>query len=287
MKLQRTTIILLVSVLLLGTVVSLSEIQRAEKQEETKDTKQNIFSFKEDQIQSVTLYLGEETLEFERVDRPVNNWQMKQPKDIPANNASVAFLLDLLAEGKSDRSFEIPLTQDKLQEYGLDQPQASIKVQLKNQESHWLTLGKPDFNRSFLYAQVDPSYRTAKDLKVHLVPIDFEYAVNRPMSEWQSEVEKPEIPTPSPTSEQPKASPTAGTAKPSPTPAATPKASPTAGTTKPSPTPAATPKPSPTAGTAKPSPTPAATPKPSPAAGTAKPSPTPAATPKPSPTTGT
>ena len=90
MKLQRTTIILLVSVLLLGTVVSLSEVRRAEKQEETTDTKQNIFSFKEDQIQSVTLYLGEETLEFERVDRPVNNWQMKQPKDIPANQASAS-----------------------------------------------------------------------------------------------------------------------------------------------------------------------------------------------------
>jgi len=236
MKLQRTTLILLVSALLLGGFVYLYEIQRAPEREAAKTTKQPIFSLKEDQIQSLTIYIDEETWEFERVNQPVPGWQMKMPKDGPASNAAVGFLLNLLVQGKSDRTFSVPATQTQLQEYGLDKPSATIKVQLKNQQTHWLILGKPDFNRSFLYAQVDPQPQTSRSLKVLLVPIDFEYAVNRPLSEWQSQPETPEIPKPSPTPEIPKPSPTPEIPKPSPTPE-TPKPSPTPETPKPSPTP--------------------------------------------------
>jgi hypothetical protein len=205
---------------------------------------------------------------------------MKKPEDVPASDAAVAFLLNLVAEGKSDRSF--PIQRNQLQEYGLDKPSATVKVQLKNQQIHWLMLGKADFNRSFLYAQANPSTQTPP-LKVLLVPIDFEYAVNRPMSEWQSKQENSQSPKSSPTAETPKPSPTAETPKPLPT-AETPKPLPTAGSPKPSPTPE-TPKPSPTPGSPKPSPT-AETPKPSPTAETPKPSPTPGS-PKPSPTAET
>jgi hypothetical protein len=189
MKLQRTTLILLASALLLGGFVYVSEIQRTHEQEAAKTTKQPIFSFKEDQIQSLTIDINGETLEFERVTGQKPGWRMKTPKDTPASDASVSFLLNLLVEGKSDRSFSIQTNQ--LPEYGLDKPLAIVKVQLKNQETHRLILGKPDFNRSFLYAQVDPPPQTPQQLKVLLVPIDFEYAVKRPMSEWQSKQENP------------------------------------------------------------------------------------------------
>jgi len=279
MKLQRTTLILLASALLLGGFVYVYEIRGASEREAVKTTKEPIFSFKEDQIQSLTIYIDEETLEFERVSGQQTSWRMKKPEDVPASDAAVAFLLNLLAEGKSDRSF--PIQRNQIQEYGLDKPSATVKVQLKNQQIHWLMLGKPDFNRSFLYAQANPSTQTPP-LKVLLVPIDFDYAVNRPMSEWQSKQENSETPKPSPTPETPKSSPTPESPKPSPT-AETPKSSPTPETLKPSPTPES-PKPSPTAETPKPSPTPE-TPKPSPTAESSKRSPTPES-PKPSSTQG-
>jgi hypothetical protein len=279
MKLQRTTLVLLFTAILLGGFVYFAEIQGATKREAVKTTKQPIFALKEDDIQSLTLYLDEETLEFERVSGKTG-WQMKTPKDVPASNAAVAFLLNLLVEGKSDRSF--PIKPSQFQDYGLDKPSAVVSVKLKNQQTHQLILGKPDFNRSFLYAQADPSVQSPQPWKVLLVPIDFEYAVNRPLSEWQSKSENSDSPKPSPTSATPKPSPTSATPKPSPTPA-TPKPtpSPTPVTPKPSPTPV-TPKPSPTPVTPKPSPT-SATPKPSPTSATPKPSPT-SVTPKPSPT---
>ena len=279
MKLQRTTLILLASALLLGGFVYVYEIRGASEREAVKTTKEPIFTFKEDQIQSLTIYIDEKTLEFERVSGQQTNWRMKKPEDVPASDAAIAFLLNLVAEGKSDRSF--PIQRNQLQEYGLDKPSATVKVQLKNQQIHWLMLGKADFNRSFLYAQANPSTQTPP-LKVLLVPIDFEYAVNRPMSEWQSKPENSQTPKSSPSAETPKSSPTPGSPKPSPT-AETPKPSPTAETPKPLPT-AETPKPSPSAETPKPLPT-AETPKPSPTAESLKPSPT-AESPKPSSTQG-
>jgi len=278
MKLQRTTLILLTSALLLGGFVYFYEVQGAPKREVAKTAKQPIFSFKQDQIQSLTIYTSTETLEFERVSKQQTSWRMKAPKDAPASDAAVAFLLNLLVNGKSDRTITVPTTQR--QEYGFDRPFATVRVQLKNQQTHRLVLGKPDFNRSFLYAQADPPSETPDQLPVLLVPIDFEYAVNRPISEWQIEQKNPKSPKPSPKAGSAKPSPTTGSTKPSPT-TESPKPSPTANT-KPSPT-AETPKPSPTANT-KPSPT-AETPKPSPTTNT-KPSPT-AETPKPSPTTNT
>ena len=281
MKLQRTTLVLLITATLLGGGVYFSEIQRAQNQEATKTTKEPIFAFKEDQIESVTIYTKTETLEFERVSGKgrTTNWQMKQPKEAPASDAAVAFLLDLLAEGKSDRSFFIPGNQR--QEYGLNQPLATVKVQLKNRENHRLILGKPDFNRSFLYAQADLPQQTPGQLKVLLVPIDFDYAVNRPVSEWQSQAERPKSPTPSPTPTNSNPSPTSATPKPSPTPKNA-KPSPTSATPKPSPSPEK-PKPSPSPEKPKPS---SATPSPKSSPSPEKPKPssvTPSPKPSPSP----
>ncbi len=305
MKLQRTTLILLVSAIVLGGVVYFSEIQGAQKQEVVKTAKQPIFFFKEDEIQSLKIFIDEETLEFVRVKGQPTNWRMKQPKDVLVSNAPMSFLLNLLVQGKRERSFAVQPNQ--LKEYGLDKPLATIKVELKNQQSHWLILGKLDFNKSFLYAQIDPTPRTPQPLEVVLVPVDFEYAVMRPMSEWEIKQPQPETPTPSPTPGSSKQPPTTKTTKPSPTPRSfkpspTPKSaqpSPTPGSSKPSPTPKSaqpspasnTAKPSPTSNTAKPSPTPqsskpSSTPKsaqPSPASNTAQPSPSPKSS-QPSPT---
>ena len=278
---------MLVSAIVLGGAVYFSEIQGAQKQEAVKTTKQPIFFFKEDEIQSLKIFIDEETLEFERTKGQPTDWRMKQPKNVLASNAPMSFLLNLLVQGKRERSFAVQPNQ--LKEYGLDKPLATIKVEMKNQQSHWLILGKPDFNKSFLYAQVDPTPRTPQPLEVVLVPIDFEYAVMRPMSEWEIKQPQPETPNPSPTPGSSKQPPTPKSAKPSPTPGSS-KPSPTPKSAQPSPTPKSA-QPSPTSNTAKPSPTPesskpSSTPKssqPSPTPKSAQPSPTPKSA-QPSPT---
>ncbi len=202
MKLQRSTWILLSLALLLGGGIYFYEKQVAPQKEIVKTTKKPIFSFKEDQIQAVTIYLNKKPLQvvkLERVSGGKTQWQMKYPQDVPASDAAVSFLLNLLVEGKSDSNIN-NISAEQLKEYGLDEPEAKVKIELKNKQIHRIILGKLDFTRSLLYAQVDPYIQNNQKSEVLLVPVDFEYAVNRPLAEWQpSKSEQPETPIPSPT----------------------------------------------------------------------------------------
>ncbi|MBW4494029.1 MAG: DUF4340 domain-containing protein [Oscillatoria princeps RMCB-10] len=105
---------------------------------------------------------------------------------VPASDAPVAFLLNLLTTGKSDRTLVMTDPAKQRKEYGLDEPVATVEVKLKNQQSHRLILGKPDFNGTFLYAQSDPPPDKSENIEVLLVSPDFQNAVNRPLSEWKS-----------------------------------------------------------------------------------------------------
>ncbi|MEQ9670355.1 DUF4340 domain-containing protein [Coleofasciculus sp. G2-EDA-02] len=197
MKLQKTTWVLLIVALLLGGFVYFYEIVGTPQREAAKEAEKQLFGFEEDEIQRVNVYIDEDSFKFEWVSEPEPGWRMTEPKDVPASDPSVSFLLNLLVEGKSDRT--IPnVSPESLKEYGLDKPQAMVTVRLKNDETHEILLGKPDFNNSFLYAQVDSFSDKSQRSNVFLVPRDFEYAVNRPLSEWeQSKEDTPEETAPS------------------------------------------------------------------------------------------
>jgi len=190
MKLQKTTWVLLIVALLLGGFVYFYEIVGAPQREAAQEAEKQLFGFEEDEIQQVNIYIQEESRKFERVSdsESGSDWQMTEPKEVTASDPSVAFLLNLLVEGKSDRVIA-NVSPDNLKEYGLDQPQAMVTVQLKNSETHEILLGQPDFNNSFLYAQVDSFSDKSQKSNVFLVPVDFEYAVNRPLSEWEQSQE--------------------------------------------------------------------------------------------------
>lgn len=189
MKLQRTTLILILLALGLGGFVYFYEIQGAPTRQEAKVKKQQIFSFEEEQVQSFAVKTKEQTLLFERGSQGIK-WLMKAPSKSPASDAAVSYLMNLVVKGKSDRAIQVPVAQ--LQEYGLEQPQATIEVKLKNQTTHQLILGKPDFNRNFLYAQADPAVKPTGNVNVLLVPTDFENAVNRSLTEWKGKASVPE-----------------------------------------------------------------------------------------------
>lgn len=184
MKLPRTTLILILLALGSGTFVYFYEIKGAPVREEVKEKKQQIFSFAADDVQSLTVKTENVTLNLERNNNAGNTkWLIKSPIAVPANDPIVSYLMDLLVKGKSDRTLSIPPNQ--LADFGLNPPQATININLKNQKTHQLTLGKPDFNRRFLYAQVDPTPKPDGNINVLLVSTDFENAVKRELSEWQ------------------------------------------------------------------------------------------------------
>jgi hypothetical protein len=184
MKLQRTTLILILLMLGLGGFVYFHEFYWKTQQEEVKNKKQQIFSFEEDDVQSLAVKTKNATIILERnnkSERP--KWRMTSPEQVPANDAIVSYLMDLLVKSESDRTISTSVNQ--LREFGLFAPQATIDIKLKNQQNHQLILGKSDFNRRFLYAQIDPKSKQDGNVDVLLVSKDFENAINRELSEWK------------------------------------------------------------------------------------------------------
>jgi hypothetical protein len=183
MKFQRTSIALVFAALALGGYVYYTESKKPPQIDQAKSDEKPLFNFKEQDVQAFTVQTPKQTLAFEKA----GNWILKRPEVAPADEGAVAFLLNLLATGKSDRTFTVPAA--KKSEFGLEQPSATVEVKLNNQQNHRLVIGKPNFNRNFLYALVDSPDN--QDLSVLLIPINFQNAVDRPLIEWKRDKPKP------------------------------------------------------------------------------------------------
>jgi hypothetical protein len=188
MKLNRTPLILLIVAGLLGGVVYLRQTTPPPVQSEAK----TLFDFQEADVRSLSLKTLEQNLSFIKNTAPNPiTWQMTSPNQGAANDASVAYLLNAIASAKSVPPLIVPLA--KQAEFGFDSPLAIVNLTLKDSNTHRLILGKPDFNRTALYAQIDP--QPGADLKIFLVSLDFENAVNRPLDEWRLKpTSKPKVP---------------------------------------------------------------------------------------------
>lgn len=116
-----------------------------------------------------------------------NQWQLSVPLQVPAAESSVAFLTNLLATGQRQQTLNI--RRDRLAEFGLDNPAATITITLQDQTQHRLVLGKPTFDRTLLYALIDPD-KDANELAVSLVSLQLMNAVDRDLKEWLAEPEK-------------------------------------------------------------------------------------------------
>ncbi len=188
MKLQRTTLILILLALGLGGFVYFFEIRGETQRQESQANKLSIFDFAADDVRSLNINANNLNIIIERSTSPnPPKWLLKSPISSPASDASVSFLMDLLIKGTSDRI--ISVSSNQLNEFGLNPPVATIEVQLKNQKTHRLILGKSNFNDRFLYAQTNSSHKPDGKTEVLLVSKEFVNAVSRELSEWQEKTD--------------------------------------------------------------------------------------------------
>ncbi len=200
MKLKSSTVALLAIALLSAGGIYLWDRSHSE-QSQTADAKKDakpLFTLKEADITQLTVQAKRQTLKLEKTGKI---WQLTAPKAGPADEGTVAFLLNLLATGTSERTLQVEPSH--LKEFGLDQPTVTLSFQLKSQNIHQMFLGTQTFNQSAVYAQVDPSPvgDSLKKIKVVLVPTGFLDAINRPLSEWQAKPNLPKL-SPAPTPKQ-------------------------------------------------------------------------------------
>lgn len=189
MKLKTPT------VLLVGVAAVLGLVAIAALQDGDRDSKgaQPLFSFAEEDIEALMIETPSGTLNLEQDE--ADTWQLEAPEQAPVNEATVTFLLNLLATEESDRTFSVPV--GDLGDYALDNPQTRIEIELEDGTQHELVLGDYDFSNESLYAQVDPPEDSDSDataeVEVVLIPATFESAINRPLQDWiQLETENTE-----------------------------------------------------------------------------------------------
>jgi hypothetical protein len=120
---------------------------------------------------------------------PQAEWILRSPTpEGLASEPSVAYLTSLLV-GKAEPVLTI--SGSRKAEFGLDQPLATIEMRLPNQQMQLLVLGKLNFNRTGLYAVLNPLSDPNASVPVMLVSPSFESAVTRSIAEWRKTPIKP------------------------------------------------------------------------------------------------
>ncbi|MBE9101332.1 DUF4340 domain-containing protein [Vacuolonema iberomarrocanum] len=191
MQLKRQNILLVLTAFVLGGAVLLT---RSPNDATTSDTTTNLFAFEERDIQALDIDTVARDFAFEKDENGI--WLITEPEEAIANDATVAFLANLLATSSSNQT--LSTTPDDISTYGLDRPFATVNITLEDGSTHQLVLGTFNFDQSRLYAQVDPASEAAEaaeEIDVLLVPADFETAINRPLEDWLPEEEEAAEPT--------------------------------------------------------------------------------------------
>lgn len=187
MKLKKSTVFLTALALTLTGFVYFHEMQKHPEELSFDNTKksQPVFDFQPEQVQSITIITSQETIALERVKSEVvgkNQWQITAPIQKAADPATVNFLVDQLANLKSDRT--IATSALKLPDYGLDKPVITTEIRLNNQKNYRLLLGDSDFTNTLIYGQkISPD---DQELSVVLLPINLKNVIGKPVSDWQT-----------------------------------------------------------------------------------------------------
>ncbi|MGB3402799.1 MAG: DUF4340 domain-containing protein [Microcoleaceae cyanobacterium] len=193
MKLQRSTLILLLVALGLAGTVYIFEIRESEKQEQIAIQKEQIFTFSADDIQSLTVTVPSQTITIERIEenntRAASPWRLTSPLQTLANPASVNELITQLIKSQTDPTTNTGIRQlnisgSELSDYGLDNSEKTVEVKLKNNQTYRLSFGKLDFNQRSVYAQIDPKIDT-ESTSILVIPKEILTTIEKPLEDWK------------------------------------------------------------------------------------------------------
>lgn len=203
---SSTTIIAVMAVVLTAGVFVWVQTQAPQSQTAQK-ANPRLFAFSEDQVAQLQVQTPQQTIVLEHSTQSFpHSWLMSAPQKGPADEAAIAYLLNLLITSPQSRTLEIKA--ERQPEFGFPSSPATIIVTLANQQSHRLILGGLDPTQEFVYAQVDPQGTNTGSLTLSLLPKTFLNAIQRPLSEWQAPSSSPPIPlTTLPPSSAPPATP--------------------------------------------------------------------------------
>ncbi len=199
MKLKKSTWFLVFLTTILGVWVYFYEVKLPVQTNAIQQQAPKIFNFDPKNIQTITISISESAwsrlpnssdktlsptfLELVKTPNQSSSWLMKQPETFVINPGVISFLLNLIEQGTTER--KLLITQQQLSQYGLEQPLAIITIQLNNQQTYKLLLGKETINPDVIYAQINPTVVNSKTTEVLLVSKKWHYAALREIEEWK------------------------------------------------------------------------------------------------------
>lgn len=206
MKFQQSTLILMIIAMVLAGGVYVFEIRGKDQQERIQAKQDQIFDVAKDDIQSVIIETGDRTLKIERVTEnetdAVTPWKLLEPMEYPANFARVDAVLNQLVNSQriaSDPNSGIRMltvSKSQLENYGLAESQESIQIQLKDNTTHRLILGKYDFSGNSIYAITDPPEQLPETVSILVISDTARDVISHPLDEWIMVKEPEELSSP-------------------------------------------------------------------------------------------
>jgi hypothetical protein len=193
---KRSTLGLVAFAILFGGGIYIYDTVIAPQQEKAKADRQTLFTFKPEDIQGLKI-TGSTPVRLERRAKPESSepkWELREPEVINASDGAVAFLTSLFSRSNPEAPTDTP--SNRRPDFGLDRPLGTVEITLKNKSIHRLVLGKPTFDNSALYAEVDPG--KGATFKLYQVAPEFSPAIGRPLAEWKYTAEFPASPSASP-----------------------------------------------------------------------------------------
>lgn len=146
---KRTTIIVLLIALALGSYIYFYEMKHGTARDEAEASKP-AFTFKNEDVASLHLTSNNQTVALETNGQ---DWTITQPVKTGADQSSLESLLSGITGATIERS--LVMTPGLQNGSGLAQPSVIVEIKLKNGTQHKITLGRKDPTDASVYAQVD------------------------------------------------------------------------------------------------------------------------------------
>jgi Domain of unknown function (DUF4340) len=151
---KKSTLIVLLCAVVLGGGVYFYQQRQAKDNGAPKETSKPAFSFQPEDVTSFTLsHPAEPNHPAIRFEKHGGSWQIVQPVQTGADQSTVQGIVDQVAEARVGQTE--PGSPDRRKVYGLDPPQTTLELQLKNGARHTLLIGDKDFTGDSVYTIAD------------------------------------------------------------------------------------------------------------------------------------
>lgn len=146
---KRSTLILVGIAAALCVAVYFLELKDDKPADDTPEPSKQAFSFKQEDIASITLTRAGETITVENQD---GKWVITQPVNAPADESAIDSIARAITDARVERT--LPASDEESQSFGLSEPAVSVEVKLKSGDQHALRLGSKDFSGLSVYARI-------------------------------------------------------------------------------------------------------------------------------------